>query len=157
MHGDGPGVSDQSARVINRAFGESDRRAQSPAIRALRHEDLLAGIKTDAALRGGNSAVVFDAMGDEESRAAIPDVDLAIVDNAGRGRRRIELPGPAASKVQRGSRSGRHQEAMRVENGLAANVKARLVLQHHVAVGVEGAEDLRGVRIVDLVPDHRRG
>src|ERR1039458_9843352 len=88
-------------------------------------------------------------------RAAIPDVDLAIVDNAGGRRRRIKLPGAAAGKVRRGSGSSRHKEAMGVEHGLAHNVKARLVLQHHVAVGVEGAEDLGGVGIVDLVPNHR--
>ena len=46
---------------------------------------------------------------------------------------------------------------MGVEHGLAADVKARLVLQHHVAVGVQGAEDLGGIGIVDLVPDYRGG
>ena len=45
---------------------------------------------------------------------------------------------------------------MRGKHRLAADEEARLVLQHHVTVGVQIAQYLGGVRIVDLVPDHRR-
>src|ERR1035437_184033 len=157
MHGNGPGVGNESSAIIHRAFGESDLGAQPAAIRTLGHKHLLAGVETDAALRGRNGAVVFNIVSNKESRALASHVDLAIVDNTVGWRRRIKLPGTAADQVRRGGGSGSHQQAMRVQQGLAADENACLVLQHDVAVGVEGAEELGGIGIVDLVPHDRGG
>ena len=46
---------------------------------------------------------------------------------------------------------------MRIDGGLTAHEKAVLVLQHHVTVGVDGPENLGGIRVVNLVPHHGGG
>ena len=46
---------------------------------------------------------------------------------------------------------------MRGDGSLATHIKTILILQEHIAVGVEVAQNLRGIGIIDLVPDHGRG
>jgi hypothetical protein len=44
---------------------------------------------------------------------------------------------------------------MRGDRRFAADVEAGGILQHHITIGLEISENLRGIRIVDFVPDQR--
>src|SRR5581483_7741986 len=95
-------------------------------------------------------------MGDQKHRSPLVEIDLAVVDDFCGWRRRVKVPGTAAGEVRhRYGRRGEDQP-MSGDGSLAADIKTGLVLQHHVAVGIEIAEYLRRVRIVDSVP-HERG
>ncbi len=49
----------------------------------------------------------------------------------------LNCQAPPLERSGEGHRSGGHQHAVGVDDGLAADVKAGLVLQNHIAVGVE--------------------
>src|SRR5579859_1692231 len=46
---------------------------------------------------------------------------------------------------------------MRANRRVTSNKKSGLVLQNHITVGIQVPQDLRRIRIIDVVPNHRRG
>jgi hypothetical protein len=74
---------------------------------------LFAGVKTDVALRSGNRSVILNIMGNEKSGTATGKIDLAVIDDAGSGRRGIETPGATAGEIGHRKRRCGHQKAMR--------------------------------------------
>ena len=92
----------------------------------------------------------------QKGRTAAGDIDLAVVDYFGGGRRCVKGPGAAAGKIERRGGSGGHDQAMGGDGGLAANREAVRILQHHIAVGVEVPVDAGGIGIVDIIPGRPR-
>src|SRR5262245_34514329 len=100
--------------------------------------------------------MIFDLIRNQEGRAALADIQVAVV-NDFRGRwKGIELPWAPAGKVWNLNRRGCHQKAVRRNCGLPANKKARGILEHDVTVGVEISQNLRRVWVVDAIPNQRR-
>lgn len=100
--------------------------------------------------------MILNIVADEESGTAVSEIDLAVIYDAGGRRRCIETPWAATGQVGHGDRRRRHQESMRGDGRLSSDVKSRGVLEHDITVGVELSQDLRGILIVDLIPDQRR-
>ena len=96
--------------VVHGTAGQVYLGAESASIRPLRNQHFLPGVKADATFRRGNIAVVLNFLRDEESGAAAPDVELAIVDDAGLRRRAVELPEKPGTGFHRGDgRCGNNQ------------------------------------------------
>ena len=137
--------------------GSCDGRTQAASVRTLTHQNLLSGAKSDASFRRLNAPVVLHVLADEKNRSAGATDDLAVVDDIGRRRRPVEFPRAAVHEIGRHRRGGGHDQARDADRRLAADIKSRLILEHDEAIGVEVAENLRGVGIVDPVPDDGRG
>ena len=78
--------------------------------------------------------------------------------SSGRSRARTRRSGAwplRASPVPSHDGSSSRHEAANIDRAVRPEVKAILVHQHHVTIGVERAPDLRRILIGDLVPYHR--
>jgi hypothetical protein len=125
-------------------WGRVTRALRPSPLGAVETINLFAGIKADAPGRGGDRAVIFNIAGNQESRPAAGNIDLAVVDDFGRRGRGIKFPGPAAGQLGGGGGRGGQNQPVNTDGGLATNVKAGLVLQDDITVGVQIPQNLRG-------------
>src|ERR1051326_737025 len=156
-HLDGARIRNQLAVIVHRALREPNARAQAAAIGSFRKQHLLAEKKANLSSGSGDGAVVFDFVGNEKRRTALTNIDMAIVDNFRGGRWSVELPGSAAGEIRHLDRRGSQQQTVRGYGCLPSNIKARRILEDDEAVSIKIAQNLRGIWIVDSIPNQRRG
>ena len=157
VQGDGPGIGDEAAGVVDGTLGQPDPRAQAAAVGIFRHEHFFAGVEAQRAVRGHEGAVVLDFFGHEEERAAALRFNFAIIDDARRRWRAAVSPVPATVVAGHGHGRSRDEQATHLHHRIRPKIKAGLVEEHHEAVGVQVAENLRGIFVRDAIPRHRGG
>ena len=153
---DGAAVGDDVAVIVHGALRQRDLHAHAAAVGSFAQRHRLAGGETDAAAGRLDAAVVFNFVGDEKSRAAVAHLDAAVVHDAGERRRAVEFPGAAGVLRRRAVRGGDDQ-AGGADKRVRPEIKARRVHQHHDAVGLQAAVNLRRALAVDLVDHHGIG
>ena len=92
VHRNRPGIGDDGAVVVHRTLGQGDLHAHAAAVRPFAQQHVLAGREANGAAGRVDVAVIFNVVGDEKRGAAIADLDLAVIDDAGQRRRAVELP-----------------------------------------------------------------
>ena len=85
VEGDGAAIGDDIAVIVHGTLGQDDLHGHAATIGPLAQSNRLAGGETDIATGRLDIAVVLDLVGNEEAIAAIADLDLAVVDDAGQG------------------------------------------------------------------------
>ena len=150
-HGNRSAVGDEFAFIVHRTAGQGDCHAHAAAVGTFAQQHRLSRRKADAAAGRFDIAVVFNLIGDEKCRAAVADFDLAIIDDALQGRRTVKFPTAAGILRRQAIRRGDDQPGGAHER-VRSEIKTGGIDQHHDAVGLETAVNLRWVRVVDLVP-----
>ena len=112
----------------------------------------LAGGETDIAAIGFDAAVIFNFIRDEKTVAAMADFDLSVINDARQRRWTVEHP-TAAGILRRHTVRGRNDEAGGADERVWPKIKTRRIEQHHNAVRMQVAVNLRGALAADAIPD----